>query len=196
MRTLDFVSPRAEHALDQRVVDEVVHQRRRCAGGEEMSRSPHVSQPRRQAADRRRWRHRARARAGSATSAAAASCASEQQMAARVALAFLERFEDERFLFRPHAAQRADASVGRRALEIVEGADAELAIQRRDRLGSDALEVEEIENRRRKLGERARGDTAASPVSRDLADARGEVLADARNLAQSRARRAPPARCG
>jgi hypothetical protein len=106
-----------------------------------------------------------------------------QQMASRVALALLEGLQNERFLFRPHAAQGANASVGRRALEIVEGPDVELAIQRRDGLGSDSLEVKEIENGRRKLGDELTMVRRAAGVG-DFADARGEVLADARNVTQ------------
>ena len=88
------------------------------------------------------------------------------------------------FLFRAHAAQRTDASVGRRVLEIGERADAELAVQRRHRLRPDALQVEQVQDGRRKLGQQLAMEGGAARVG-DFADSRGQILADARNLPQS-----------
>ena len=72
-------------------------------------------------------------------------------MAAGVALALLERLEDQRLFLGAHAAEAANPAVGGRALEIVERADVELAVQRRHRLRSDALQMQQIEHRRREL---------------------------------------------
>ena len=108
-----------------------------------------------------------------------------QQMAAGVALALLERLEDQRFLLRAHAPQRADPAVGGRALEVVERADAELAVERRDGLGPDTLQVQQVEDRRRKLGEELAVVLGVAGLG-DLADPRGQILADAGNLAQAR----------
>ena len=108
-----------------------------------------------------------------------------EEMAARVALALLERFEDEPFLLRPHAAQRTDAAIGRRVLEIGERPDAELAVQRRHGLWPDAVQVEQVEDRRREFGQQLAMKGGAAGLG-DLADSRGQILPDARNLAQAR----------
>ncbi len=107
-----------------------------------------------------------------------------QQMPAGVALALGKRLEDERLLLRAHAAQRADPPVVRRLLEVVDRADAQLAIERRDGLRPDALQVEQVENRRRELGDELAMEFGVAGLD-DLADPRGEVLADAGNLAKA-----------
>src|SRR5204862_2611290 len=73
--------------------------------------------------------------------------------------------------------------VGRRTLEVVAGWDVELAIQGRDGLGSDTLEVKQIENGRRKLGDELAMVGRVTGFG-DFADARGEILADSRNFPQ------------
>ena len=142
-----------------------------------MSRSPHVSQPRR--------------RLPTVEISASGACSRSvgdagrprrralgHQAPARGALALFERLEDEGLLLRAHPLERADASLARRALEVVERADPELAVEHRDRLRPDALEPEEVEDRGGKLLRAAPGDTAGARVD-ELADLRGEVLADA-----------------
>ena len=159
-----------EHALHQRVADEIVHQRLIGAGGEEVEiAAGFAAAP--QAADRRDRRLR-RTLAQIVDERGRGVVRIRQEVAPGVALALLERLQDERLLFRAHAAQRADASVGRRALEIVERADAELAVQRGHGLGSDALQVEQIEDGRRKLGERARDGRPHRPLPRSRGFAR------------------------
>ena len=108
-----------------------------------------------------------------------------QQVTAGVALPLLERFEDQRFLLGAHAAQRANPAVERGAFEIVERADVELAVQRGDRLGPDALQMQQVEDRRRKLGDELAMIVGAAGLG-DLADSRGEIFADAGDLAQPR----------
>ena len=162
-----------EDAFDERVADEVVHQRRLRAGGEQVEIAAGVaSAP--EAADRRDGRLR-RALAEIRDERLGGVVRVGEEMAARVALAFLERLEDERLLLRAHAAQRADASIGRRVLEIGERPDAELAVQRRHGLGPDAVQVEEVEEwsaetrpaardgRRRRPCRRSRGFSRPDP---------------------------------
>ena len=172
----------AEHALDQAVLDEVVHQRRPAPEASDVEIAAGVAAAP-QAADRLDGGvGRALAQVGDERRGGVVRVG--QQMPAGEALALVERLEDERFLLRAHA--RAARGSGRRrgALEIVERADAELAIERRDGLRPDALQVQQVEDRRRKLGDAARGGNARVAGLGDLADARGEVLADAGNLAQ------------
>ena len=59
----------------------------------------------------------------------------------------------------------------------------ELAVQRRHGLGPDALQVEQVEDGRRKLGQQLAMKGRAAGVG-DLADSRGQILPDAWNLAQ------------
>ena len=108
-----------------------------------------------------------------------------EEMAAAVALALLERLEDQSFLPGPHATQRANASIGRRVFEIGEGPDAQLAVQRRDGLWPDAVQVEQVEDGRGKLGQQLAMNGGAARGG-DLADSRGQILPDARNLPQRR----------
>src|SRR4051812_7041415 len=98
-------------------------------------------------------------------------------------LSFLERFEDQPLFLCAHPAQRPDAAVERRALEIVQRADAELAIQRRDGLRADSLQVEQIEHGRRKLGDELAMKRGIAGLG-NLSNARGEILPDPWNLAK------------
>src|SRR4030095_8535249 len=100
-------------------------------------------------------------------------------------LPLLERFENEPLFLRPHSTNRPDASVLRGRLEIVDGANAQLAIEHSDRLRADALQVQKIENGRRKLGDERAMVRGVAGLG-DLADARREILADARNLTEPR----------
>ena len=97
---------------------------------------------------------------------------------------FLERLENEAFLFRPHALHRADTAIPGGRLEIVQRADAELAIQYGNGFRSHPLQVQQIENRGRELGDElaVKGGVAGFG---NLTNPRGEILADARNLAQA-----------
>src|SRR5262245_19192842 len=106
-------------------------------------------------------------------------------MATGESLALLDRFEDECGLLLAHPAHRTDSAFLDRRLEIVERAHAQLAIEHRDRFRPDALQVEQIENRRRKFRDEL---TMVRRIARarDLADAGRKVLADAGNLAQPR----------
>ena len=108
----------AEHALDQTVLDEVVHQRRRRAGGEQVEVAAGVAAAP-QAADRLdRGIRRALAQVGHERGGGIVRVG--QQVAAGEALPLVERLQDQRFLLRAHAAKRANPAVERRALEIVE----------------------------------------------------------------------------
>src|SRR5205807_8883252 len=76
-----------------------------------------------------------------------------QQTSTRVAPAFRQRLEDQALLFRPHAAQRSNPAFVRGALEIVQRSDVQLAVERCNGFGPDALQVKQIEHGRRKLGD-------------------------------------------
>ncbi len=172
-----------EDAFHSRVADEIVHQRLIRAGGQQVEIAAGVAAAP-QAADRRDRRLR-RTLAQIADERGRGIVRIRQEMPPGVALALLERLQDERLLFPAHAAQRADASIGRRALEVVERPDPELAVQRGHGLGADALQVEQIQNGRRKLGEELAMKGRAAGFG-DLADSGGQILPDARNLAQPR----------
>jgi hypothetical protein len=144
----------AEHAFHEAAADEVVHQRRAGAGGEDVDVAACIA-PSAKAADRRDLGLR-RALAKKRDEGGRGVVRIGQQVAAGVALALLERLENQRFLFRAHPAQRPDAAVGRRALEIVERPHVELAME---------------------LGAAGVG---------DFANARRQILADARDFAQAR----------
>ena len=90
----------------------------------------------------------------------------------------LEGAQDLRFLLRAHAFQRAQPAFASGRLEILERLDPELVVEQRDGLRTDALEVEQVEDGRRKLLQEIlviRDDARVD----ELANLRGEVLADA-----------------
>ena len=104
-----------------------------------------------------------------------------QQVPAGVLLSLVERFEDERFLLRTHAAQLAQAPFPCRRSEIVQRADVESRVEECHRLGPDALEPKQVEDRRRKLEQEILMESARPAVGK-LTDLLGEVLADAGQL--------------
>ena len=112
--------------------------------------SPHVSQPRRRlpTGDDLRLR-RVLAQRGDQRGGGVVRLG--HQPPAGDALALLERLEDQRFLLRAHALERADAAVARGLLEVVERPDAEPVIEQRDGLRPDALQAQQVEDGRRKL---------------------------------------------
>ena len=145
--------------------------------------SPQVSQP------RRRLPTGAMSAAGRVLAQrrddalAASSCASGSRCRPAWRLRSSRALRISASFLAPMPAKRADAAVGCGPLEIVERADAELAIERRDRLRPDALQVQQVEDGRRKLGDELAVVLRVAGLG-DLADARREVLADAGNLAQ------------
>ena len=64
-----------------------------------------------------------------------------QQVPAAVLAPFLDGLEDERFLLRPHALQRAHATVAGGPLEFLERLYAKLAVERRDGFRADSLQA-------------------------------------------------------
>ncbi len=113
------------------------------------------------------------------------SCASAQEMAAGVALSIGQRLQDEGLLLGAHPAQCADLAVPGGLLEVLDRADAELAIEHRDGLGTDTLQVEHVENRRRKLGHQLAVELGVAGLD-DFTDPRGQILPDAGNLSKTR----------
>jgi hypothetical protein len=92
---------------------------------------------------------------------------------------FLERLEDQCFLLGAHAFHRADTAVARRLLQVGERAHAEVAVEPRHRLGSDALEVQQIQHRGRKFLQQVLVVADHAGVHQ-LADLGGDVFTDAR----------------
>ena len=93
------------------------------------------------------------------------------------ALPLLERLEDERLLLRAHALEPADPALAGGALEVVERADFQAAVEQRDGLRADALQPEQVENRRRKFLEQLLV-IATVPVSTSSRIFAAEILAD------------------
>ena len=149
-----------------------------------MSRSPLVSAPRRtlptvamSAAGACSFRY--------ATSASAISVARDRRWRPANALPLLDRLENQLLLLAAHALDAADAPGlgGRR--KIIEARDAELLVEHGDGLGSDALQPQHIEQRRREFGQQVATNRAIAG-RRDLANTSREVLADAVPAAKRR----------
>ena len=101
--------------------------------------------------------------------------------------AVLDRFEDVIGGLFAEAGQLGDAAVLARGLELGERGDAELFPQRADLFRAEALQLEQLEKRGRKLRLQVRviGDLAGRDHLRDLF---GDGLADAGNLRAARPR--------
>ncbi len=106
-----------------------------------------------------------------------------QQVPAGVLLPLGARPENELFLLRSQPFQAAHAAVAARGLELLDRLDAELRVEQRNRLRADALQVEQVENRRRELLEQIAVKTGFAGLG-NLADFRRQILADAGNRAQ------------
>jgi hypothetical protein len=141
----------AEHALDPAVLDEVLHEAGRGIGGEQIQVAAGIAAPAKAAHS---LDGRARRPLLKITDNRGRQVVRRrQQMASGKALSLVEGLDDERLLFCPHPLKRTDASVPGSPFEIVQRADRELAIQRGDCLRSEALQMKEIENRRREFGD-------------------------------------------
>ena len=105
-------------------------------------------------------------------------------VAARVALAFFKRFQNERLLLRSHSFDGANLTANGRPLEIIERADVKLTVQGSDCLGPDSLQVQQVEDRWRELREEFAMECGPAGVD-DFPDARRQIFADAWNLAQT-----------
>ena len=164
-----------QDALHELVAGERVHQRRRGAGGEDVEVAAGLAAAA-QAADRRDVGvGRVLAERGDERGGRLVRFG--HQPAAGRARPLLERLQDEGLLLRAHALEAAQPSLARRALEVVERADAELAVEQRDGLRADALQAEQVEDGRRELLQQLLviGDRAGVD---ELADLGVEVLAD------------------
>src|SRR5687767_12899515 len=104
-------------------------------------------------------------------------------MAASVLLPFCARSQDELFLLRPQPFQSTYAAVAAGEFKFLDGLDAELGIEQRHGLWAYALEMQQVENRRRKQLEQLLVITRLA-CFRDLANLRRKVFADAGNSAQ------------
>ena len=169
----------SQDPLDHPVSGERIHQRRRCAGGEDievaarLAAAPEAPYHR----DRRAWRRLtepADERGGGVVGFGA-------EAPSRDPRALLERLENLAFLPGAHALELTKAPVACRGFELLERADPQVVIEQGHRLRADALQMQQIEDRRRELLEELLviGDAAGID---QLADLRGEVLADPRKL--------------
>ena len=149
-----------------------------------MSRSPQVS------ARRRRLPTGTNSAPGSAGASASTTRAGDardvgRQVPAGVATAFLDRAQDEHFLFDAHALERTHPAVAGRLLERIERGHAQLVVQALDRLGADPLQPEQVEDGRGKVGEQLVTERRVAGVD-DFADAGGQVATDSGQGAESR----------
>ncbi len=138
-----------QHALDELVAGERVHQRLGGAGGEDVEVTAGLTAAA-QAADRRDFGTR-RVFAERVEEGGGRLVRFGHQPPAGRARPLFERFQDEGLFLRAHALEAAQAPLARSALEVVERADPELAVQHRHRLRSHALQTEQVENGRREL---------------------------------------------
>ena len=92
--------------------------------------------------------------------------------------ALADRAQNLRFLLGAKSLHGAQAAFADRPLELVEILDIQLPVKKRRGLGTDALQVEEVENRRGKLSQELLVICDHAGLDQ-LADLRGEVLADA-----------------
>jgi hypothetical protein len=70
-------------------------------------------------------------------------------------------------------------------LQLVDCSDAELPVEHRNGLGSDTLQMKQIQNRRREFGNEL-AVIGRTPRRCDLENSRGEILADAGDFTQCR----------
>ena len=104
-------------------------------------------------------------------------------MSSAVLRPLLDRGKNLRLLLGAHAFEALELSSFRCGSEVVDALDVERGVEHRDRLRTHALKAQQIEDRWRELLEQLLVVTARAGLSQ-LADARGEVLADAWDRAQ------------
>ena len=93
--------------------------------------------------------------------------------------------QDQRFLLRAHALDAADRAGLGRGFEVVERADVQGVVEQRHRLRPDALQAHHLEDRGREHLQQLVAQPGRAGRG-DVADARGEVLADAVDRQQRR----------
>jgi hypothetical protein len=101
----------------------------------------------------------------------------------------IQGLEDLRLLLRAHPGHPANASVVSGPFELLQAGDAKLTMESSDRLGTDALEAQQVQDRRREFLEQCLVITDRAGLG-ELADLGGEILADARER-QALVRRQP-----
>src|SRR4030095_6077741 len=98
-------------------------------------------------------------------------------------LALLDRLENERFLFRSHSLERAQASGLRRLGEFIDTADVERRVEQCNRFWTDALQAQQVEDRWRKFQKQILMEAAGARLG-EFTDFFRQVFADARQLEQ------------
>ena len=106
-----------------------------------------------------------------------------QQMTAGESLPLFDRLKNELLFLAAHALDAADAPGLRGSGQIIEALDAQLLVEHGDGLRSDALQPQHVEQRGGEFRQQVTAHRAIAGA-RDLANASGEVLADAVPAAQ------------
>jgi hypothetical protein len=168
-----------EHALDQPIGGECLHDGCGGAGGEDVQvTAGFASAP--QASDH--GDHGAgRALAQGAHERGGGVVGLRDQAASRDPRPLLDGAQNQRFLLRAHTLERAQPAVAGGAFEIFKRPDIEVAIEECHGLRPDALEVQQVENRRGKFFEQLLMVLDRSRVH-ELGDLAGQILADSRQL--------------
>ena len=104
-------------------------------------------------------------------------------MAAAILLAFFDRPEDQRLFLCAHPLERAQAPGLRRLDQFFDAADVQLRVEQRDRLWTDALQAQQVENGRREFEEQILM-KSDRPRVRQLANLLRQILADTRQFLQ------------
>ena len=171
----------AENPIDELVHGEGGHDVRICPGCENVDVSGRVGAAA-DAADRHE-RHRRALGAQVVEQQRGRLGGVGQEMSSGMLLPLGAGLENELLLLRAQALQLADPAVAARRLELVDRADAELRKQLGNGFRSDALKMKKVQNRRGELLEQVAMIASLAGFG-DLADLRGELLADAGNGAE------------
>ena len=176
----------AEHALDLPVAGEVAEDVGRRVGGQDVDVAAGLGAAAQAADDVVGGVGRRLAQPGDQRLRRLAGVA--DQVTPGVLAALGDRRQDQAFLLRAHALEAADGAGLGRGFEVVERADVQRVVEQRHRLRPDALQAHHLEDRG---GEQLQQLVAQAGGARggDVADARGQVLADAVDRQQRRRRR-------
>ncbi len=165
--------------LDQLVAGEGIHQRRRTAPCEDVEVAARFAAAP-ETADHGNLRVR-RVLAQRSDQAGGGIVRFRHESASDEPPLLFEGLQDERFLLRAHAFHLPDASVARCLFQLLERADAKVAVEPRDRLRPDPLQVQQVQHGRRKLLQQLLVVAAGAGVD-ELADLRRQILPDALQL--------------
>ena len=106
-----------------------------------------------------------------------------QQVTAGVTLALFDRLEDQVLFLRAHSLDATNTARLRRLAQVVEALDVQLLVQERHGLGPNPLQAQHLQQRFGEFLQQLLADLACAS-GRNIANAGGEVLANARPRAQ------------